>query len=137
MAITNTAAFAQTTQTNTAIVVGVDDLTSAPANTILLVTAGATDGGLLTGVSAIPRATVTASSLHLFISKDSGTTQVLLDSALMAAHTVAATTAVPVTTFTAYSEDEPLRLDAADRIYAGSGVALAGGIAFTAEWSDF
>ena len=136
MALTNTAAFAQTTQTNTAIVVGVDDLTSAPANTILLVTAGA-DGGLLTGVSAIPRATVTASSLHLFISKDSGTTQVLLDSALMAAHTVAATTAVPVTTFTAYSEDAPLRLDAADRIYAGSGVALAGGIAFTAEWSDF
>jgi len=136
MAITNTAAFAQTAQTGTAIVVGVDDLTSAPANTVILGTAGA-DGAILTAVTAIPRATVTASSLHLFISKDGGTTKILLDSALMAAHTVAGTTAVPVTTFTAYSEDEPLRLNAGDQIYAGSAVALAGGIAFTAEWSDF
>ena len=137
MAITNTAAFAQTTKTGTAIVTGVDDLTSAPANTILLVTVSAIDGGLLTGVTAIPRATVTASSLHLFLSKDGGTTKILLDSELMEAHTVAATTAVPETIFANFTEDAPFRMEAGDSIYAGSGVALAGGIAFTAEWSDF
>jgi len=135
MTITNLAAFAQTTKTLSATVTGVDDLTSAPANTVIIATAGA-DGAILTELTAIPRATVTASSLHLFISRDSGTTKLFLNSVLMAAHTVAATTAVPVTDF-GYTEDAPLRLEAADELYVGSGVALAGGIEFNSEWSDF
>lgn len=134
MAVVPTAAFAQTPKTLSATITGVDDLTSAPANTVIIATAGA-DGAIFTKLSAIPRATVTASSLHLFISRDGGTTKLLVNSALMAAHTVAATTAVPVTDF-GYTEDAPLRLEAADELYVGSGVALAGGIEFNSEWSD-
>jgi hypothetical protein len=73
----------------------------------------------------------------VFISKDNGTTQRLLDSELMAAHTVATTTAIPETVFTLYSETTPLRLQAGDRLYVGSQVALAGGIVFRAEFTDF
>ncbi len=136
MANTFTAPFAQTPKTATAVVTGVATLTDTPANTVLLATAGA-DGAILTRLTAIPRATVTASSLVLFISKDNGTTQRLLDSELMAAHTVASTTAIPETYFANYSESAPLRLEAGDRLYVGSQVALAGGIVFRAEFTNF
>jgi hypothetical protein len=134
MAVTNTAAFPQTPVTSTAVVVAADDLTDAPANTVLIATAGAT-GAELSGLTAVPRATVTASSLHLFISSDGGTTKRLLNSALMEAHTVAATTAIPVTDF-GYDEATTLLLTAGDELYVGSGVALAGGIVFTAQRVD-
>jgi hypothetical protein len=73
----------------------------------------------------------------VFISKDSGTTQRLIDSELMAAFTVATTTAIPETTFALYTETTPLRLEAGDRLYVGSQVALAGGIVFRAEFTNF
>jgi hypothetical protein len=136
MANTFTAPFAQTPKTATAVVTGVATMTDTPANTVLLATAGA-DGAIVTRLTAIPRATVTASSLVLFISKDGGTTQRLIDSELMAAHTVAVTTAIPETVFPAYSESAPLRLEAGDRLYVGSQVALAGGIVFKAEFTNF
>jgi hypothetical protein len=133
---TFTAPFAQTPKTATAVVTGVATLTDTPANTVLLVTAGS-DGAILTRLSAIPRATVTASSLVVFLSKDGGTTQRLLDSELMAAYTMATTTAIPETVFTLYNEVTPLRLEAGDRLYVGSQVALAGGIVFRAEFSNY
>jgi hypothetical protein len=136
MANTFTAPFAQTPKTATAVCTAVATLTDTPANTQLLMTAG-TDGAILTRLTAIPRATVTASSLVLFLSKDSGTTQRLIDSELMAAHTVAATTAIPETYFANYSETSPLRLEAGDRLYVGSQVALAGGIVFRAEFTNY
>jgi hypothetical protein len=138
MAKTFTAPFAQTPKTATAVVTGAAGSITGdtPTNTVLLLTAGA-DGAILTRLTAIPRATVTASSLVVFISKDSGTTRRLLDSELMAAHTVATTTAIPETTFTMYSETTPLRLEAGDQIYVGSQVALASGIVFRAEFTDF
>ena len=102
----------------------------------MLLTAGS-DGALLTRLTAIPRATVTASSLVLFISSDSGTTQRLIDSELMAAFTVAATTAIPETAFANYTEAAPLRLAAGDRLYVGAQVALAGGVVFRAEYTEF
>jgi len=136
MANTFTAPFAQTPKTTTAVVTGVATMTDTPANTVLLVTAGA-NGAILTRLTAIPRATVTASSLVVFISKDGGTTQRLLDSELMAAYTMATTTAIPETLFANYSESSPLRLEAGDRLYVGSQVALAGGIVFRAEFTDF
>ena len=136
MANTFTAPFAQTPKTATAVVTGVATMTDTPANTVLLATAGA-DGAILTRLTAIPRATVTASSLVLFISKDNGTTQRLIDSELMTAHTVAVTTAIPESVFSAYSESSTLRLEAGDRIYVGSQVALAGGIVFRAEFTNF
>jgi hypothetical protein len=137
MAKTFTAPFAQTPKTASAVATAASaDLhLDTPTNTVLLCTVGA-DGGLLTRLSAIPRATVTASSLLLWVSLDGGTTKRLVDSALMAAHTVAETTAVPVTPFTRYSESAPERLQAGASLYVGSAVALAGGIVFTAEYTD-
>lgn len=137
MAKTFTAPFAQTPKTATAVATGAAGTITGdtPTNTVLLVTAGA-DGAILTKLSAIPRATNTASDLLIFISKDSGTTKRLIDSKLMAAYTMATTTATPVTAFD-YSETAPLRLEAGDQIYVGSQVALASGIVFRAEFTDF
>lgn len=137
MAKTFTAPFAQTPKTSTAVVTGASTTTTdSPANAVELLTAGV-DGCIVTSISAIPRATVTASDLILFISKDGGTTKRLIDSALMSAYTAAATTATPVTTFTRISESSPLRLEAGDMLYVGSQVALAAGIVFKAEYTDF
>lgn len=137
MAKTFTAPFAQTPKTATAVATGAATVgTDSPSNTVLLMTAG-TDGCIVTALAAMPRATVTASSLLLYISKDNGTTQRLIDSELMAAHTVATTTAIPETTFARISESAPLRLEAGDRLYVGSQVALASGIVFKAEYTDF
>ncbi len=136
MSNTFTAPFAQTPKTATAVCTAAATLTDTPSNTVLLVTAGS-DGAILTRLTAIPRATVTASSLVLFISKDGGTTQRLIDAELMAAYTMATTTLVPETTFSLYTETTPLRLEASDRLYVGSQVALAGGIVFRAEFTNF
>jgi hypothetical protein len=138
MAKTFTAPFAQTPQTATAVATGAAGTITGdtPTNTVELLTAGA-DGAILTRLTAIPRATVTASSLVVFISKDGGTTKRLIDSELMAAFTVATTTAIPETTFSTYTETAPLRLAAGDKLYVGSQVALASGIVFRAEYTDF
>lgn len=138
MALTNTAPFPQVPKTATAVAVAaVTNLGSdTPSNTVQLLTAGP-DGAVLTNLSAMPRATVTASSLLLFISKDGGTTKRLIDSELMAAYTLNATTAVPETQFARYSEITPLRLEANDVLYVGSQVALGSGIVFKAEYTNF
>jgi hypothetical protein len=138
MAKTFTAPFAQTPRTATAVttaacVIGVAD---APTSTVKLMTAG-TDGAIVTNLSAIPRATVTASSLVLFLSNDGGTTKRLIDSELMGAQTVNTTTAINEVQFARYSEATPLRLAANDELYVGSQVALAAGIVFKAEWMDY
>lgn len=134
---TFTAPFAQTPKISTAVVTAAATVTdSNPTNTVELLTAGA-DGCIVTSITAIPRATVTASSLVLWVSKDSGTTKLMLDSELMSAHTVAATTAIPETTFSRISESSPLRLEAGAKLYVGSQVALASGIVFTAQYTDF
>jgi hypothetical protein len=138
MAKTFTAPFAQTPKNTTAVATGaVGTITGdSPTNTVVLLTAGS-DGAILTRLSAIPRATVTASSLVLFTSSDSGTTKRLIDSALMAAQTIATTTAITSTPFSTYSETTPLRLAAGEQLYVGSQVALASGIVFKAEYTDF
>jgi hypothetical protein len=139
MAKVFTAPFAQTPQEGCAIVTAVCSnvsISTSVANTVLLATAGL-EGAIVTRISAIPRATVAPTSLLLFDSPDTGTNKNLVDSAVMAAHSVAAATAIPVTAFTRYSEDTPLRLEAGEQLYAGIGVALAAGIVFNAEWTDF
>jgi len=138
MTKTYVAPFAQTPKTAMAIVTGAQgDLDSTtPTDVVLLATIGA-EGALLTRLTAIPRATVTPSSLRLFISKTDETGCVLRSSALMAAYTVADTTAIPVTTFEAFTESAPLRLEAGDKLYVGSAVALAEGIVFNAEYTEF
>ena len=137
MANTPVAAFAQTTMTGNAEATLASVITtSTPTNTLLIATAGL-NGGMLTKLTAIPRATVTASALYYFISRDSGTTKLLVESVLMTAQTVAATTAISQTVFTTITEDTPIRFQAGDEIYVSSGVALASGIVFHAEWTDF
>lgn len=111
------------------------DIDDAPTTTVSLLTAGA-NGSRLTKLTAIPRATVTASRLDLWLSKDAGTTKRLIDTALMSAHTVANTTEIPTTDF-GYSEDNPLILEAADVLYVSTAVSLAGGIVFFAQYSDY
>lgn len=138
MAKTFTAPFAQTPQIKTAVVTSAAASISGdtPTNTVALLTAGA-DGAILTRLSAIPRATVTASSLLLYTSSDNGTTKRLIDSVLMPAQTVSTTAAIASTTFTNYNETTPLRLAAGEQLYVGSQVALASGIVFRAEYTDF
>jgi hypothetical protein len=138
MAKTFTAPFAQTPKTATAVVTGACGSIGGdtPTNTVQLMTVS-TEGAILTRLWAMPRATVTASSLVLFISDDSGTTKRLIDSELMSAHTVETTTAIPETPFSNYDEDTPLRLAAGDELYVGSQVALADGIVFHAEYTEF
>lgn len=138
MAKTFTAPFAQTTKTATAVVATAiaSITTDAPTNTVLLLTADV-EGALLTRLMASPRATVTAASLVLFLSKDSGATKRLIDSELMGAQTLTTSTAIAETSFANYSETNPLRLQAGDQLYVGSQIALAGGIVFRAEYTDF
>lgn len=138
MAKTNLAAFAQTQKTATAVATAaVANLgTDAPTNTVLLMTAGV-EGSLVTRLWAIPRATVTPSSLVLFVSKDNGVTQRLIDAELMTAATINATSSIPETAFSNYSESTPLRLEAGDKLYVGSQVAASFGIVFKVEYTDF
>jgi hypothetical protein len=138
MANTFTAPFAQTPKTLTAVstvacVIGSAD---APTNTTIIATAGS-NGALVTKIVSIPRATVTATAMYLFISKDNGTTQRLIDSELIGAYTLSATTNIAETSFSNITEATPIRLEAGDKLYIGAGVALAAGIVTRCEWSDF
>lgn len=137
MAVTpNSFASPQTLQTAYAVTDTANTTYSdAPTNTQVLVTAGA-NGARVTRLTSIPRATVTATMLQLYLSKDSGTTKRLINSKLMAAHTVAATTAITQTDW-GYAEDNPLLLEAGDTLYVGQAVSLAGGISHMAEWGDY
>lgn len=138
MAKTFTAPFAQTPKHVTAVATSAigSITTDSPTNTVLLLTAGA-EGAILTRLLALPRATVTASGLCLFSSIDSGTTVRLIDSETMAAQTVSTTAGISETSFANYSETAPLRLAAGEKLYVGSQVALASGIVFKAEYTDF
>ena len=110
--------------------------TSAVVGAQLLLTAG-DNGTLVTKITAIPRATVTAASLVLFLVKASApTVYQLIDSELMAGITLSTTIAIPETAFGNVAPTTPLRLEAGDMLYVGSQVALAAGIVFYAEQAD-
>lgn len=102
---------------------------------VKLLTFGAS-GGRLTRLRSRPRATVTATGLHLYLSLDAGVTKVLIDSALMAAHTVAVTTKIPETDWL-YTDVNPLIGAPNAELWISQAVALAGGIAHEAEWADY
>lgn len=138
MAKTFTAPFAQTPKTGNAVATAAlgNLTTDAPTGTVLLATAGA-DGAILTRLWGMPRGTAAPNSLVLFISKDGGTTQRVIDSEAMPTYSASTTAAIPETAFTNYSENTPLRMEAGDRLYVGIQVALATGIIFRAEWTDF
>ncbi len=137
MANTPVAAFAQIPKTASAVVTSAAVIASdSPTNTVLLFTAG-TNGAIMTRLRAMPRSTVAATSVDMFVSNDGGTTKRLVDSELMSAYTFAANTAKPDTLLANYNEQSPLRLGAGDQVYVGSEVALAAGIVFVAEYTDY
>jgi hypothetical protein len=132
MALSNKPVFAQVGRTVCATVTAAKTTYSDLTNAVLLCTGG-TDGSIFKSLSAMPLATVTASKLMLFHVDPAGTVVTLIDSVLMGAHTLAATTATPISVFTGFSE---VRLKAGEKLYVASGVALAGGIAFTGQVED-
>ena len=139
MANTPLPAYVQTQKTGSAVATAaVGDIgTNSPTNLVPLGDDAGVNGALVTKITAMPRATVTASSLLLYTSKDRGATYALVDSELMAPYTLTATTAIPETTFGNISPANPLRLEAGERLYVGSQVLLAAGIAFRSEGANF
>ena len=139
MAKTFTAPFAQTPKTlAVAVTAALGGLTTSTVTGASLVATAGADGAVVTKLTAMPRGTVAATALDLFIVKAGAPTVYLpIDSELMAAYTSATTTATPETTFGNISLDTPLRLEAGDKLYVGTEVVLAAGIVFYAEWMDF
>lgn len=139
MAKTFTAPFAQTPKTlAVAVTTALGGLTTSTVTGASLVATAGADGAVVTKMTAMPRSTVAATALDLFIVKAGApTVYLLIDSELMAAYTSATTTATPETTFGNISLDTPLRLEAGDKLYVGTEVVLAAGIVFYAEWMDF
>lgn len=136
MAKTNVPVWTQGGRTVTAVVTAAKTTYNDATNVVKLGDAGP-EGSLLKLLSAMPRATATASNLQLYRSKNAGVTLELIDSALMAAHTVATTTAIPKTKFADIADTTPIRLEAGESLYVASSVALAGGIMFNGQVEDF
>jgi len=108
--------------------------TATPANTQVLVTAGA-NGGRVVRITAIPAETVADTQLQLFRDGDgSGTVKRFFRSARMSAYTMAQTTEAPITDF-GYSDENPLILAPGEKLYAAAGATK--NIAFNAEWADY
>ncbi|VVO44304.1 hypothetical protein [Pseudomonas fluorescens] len=143
MVMTAVPAFAQTPRLVKAVATAAvgNIATDTPTNVVELMLAGA-KGSLLTKLSAMPRATATANSLVLFITKaDESPTPhskfALKDSALMAAYAMSATTEIVQTLFSKITPANPIRLGAGDKLWIGTQVALASGVVFVGEGADF
>lgn len=145
-----TAVFAQTPRTATAAVTAAVSSLSVdnPTGLTLLVTGAAArvdsggktisnGGSIITRLTAMPRGTTLANSLLLYLSNDAGTTLRLIDSETLPSQTFSTSAGINETTFANYSETRPLRIGASDRLYVGVQAALAAGIVFKAEYSDF
>ena len=134
MALVHKAPFGQTVRTFTAVATAaVGSLnTDTPTNTVLLATAGP-EGLTINRLTAMTRATNTALALYVFLSKN-GTTKHLIMSKMAPAHTVAATTEIPVVEFDVSAlEDE--RLEAGDQLFVGIGAT--GSIVFRGSGMDY
>jgi hypothetical protein len=82
-------------------------------------------------LTALARATNTATELQLFVSPDGGTTKRFIKSAPLSAYTVATTTAQTGGDF-GYSDAAPLNLAANETLYVGISVTNTG-IVFDAQ----
>lgn len=115
MSITNTAAFAQYRRMYQGVVTTANGGTLvAPTNTALLAVAGP-DGALITKAAAVPRATVAATQLQVYLSKDGGTTLGLIGGAQMGAATISISSSLSTTPLTqidgtTISETNPVAL---------------------------
>lgn len=111
------------------------DIDDSPTTSVELMTAGA-NGARVVKISSIPRATVTATMIGLYLERSGSGVKHLIDTALMSAHTVANTTEIPTTDW-GYSEDAPILLAAGDKLHITIAVALAGGIVTFAQYQDY
>ncbi|MCX6076435.1 MAG: hypothetical protein NTW78_06040 [Campylobacterales bacterium] len=136
--MTNLATFAQSTKTLSAVstLACVMGSPNTASNTSLICTAGV-NGALVSKISVVPRGTIGATAMYLFISKDNGVTNYLIGGELITACTISATTDIPETLFTNCSDISPLRLEPGDKLYIGAAVALAAGIVTHCQWTDF
>ena len=89
------------------------------------ISAAAPRGLRLTSIKALARATPTATELQLFVSDSTGATKRFVKSVLMAAYTVAQTTAQVATDF-GFSDAAPLILQAGERLWLCIGVTNTG-----------
>lgn len=126
-----------TPQTPKSAMVGVTTanttFTTSPTNTGLLITAGA-NGARVTRIVACPLETVTANNLQLYRSTDSGTTKYLFNAQTGGSDTVSGTDGPTVVDF-GYSEDNPLILQATERVYVATGITKS--YNFVAEYADY
>jgi len=139
MTITATGVFPQAMRLASAVCTAAKTTYGDGTNAVLLDTAGA-NGSEYSHIGAIPRATVTATQLQLY--GYDGTAYWLLGTALMPGYTMAQTTLCPTTMLThidgtQITEANPLRLASGWKLYAGIGVALAGGIVFNTQIKDY
>ena len=93
------------------------------------------NGSVLYLLKATPRMTVTACQLQLYRSPDAGVTLNLIQTQLMGAYTMAATTQAPSTDF-GYTEAAPLRLAIGDSLWVATGVAFTTGVCFDGTAED-
>lgn len=136
--VNNYQIFPQSLATFTAVTTAAKTTYADSANAVLLLTAGP-KGGELIGLTAVPRATMTATQLQVYLSTDGGTTLQLVTSELMAAYTLNQTSKIvplsvsnPVNT-AALHPDNPYPLGPNVKLYVAQGVALSAGIAWTAQ----
>jgi hypothetical protein len=89
------------------------------------------NGARISRLTALARATNTATELQLYVSPDGGATKRFIKSVLLAAYTVAATTAQTGGDF-GYTDSSPLLLAPNETLYVGISVSNTG-IVFDAQ----
>jgi hypothetical protein len=112
------------------------DLTTTTSAQRLVAAASNPNGGLVKRLFAIPRGTAPAMQLQLYRSINAGVTLTLADSAQLPAFTASTAAAVTKGDF-GYTADAPLRLQAGEELWVGTGVAVAAGVVFVAEIEAF
>lgn len=136
MAKTDTPPFPQQPRAKTAICTAAATIAdSNPANVVELCTIGP-EGAVMTKLTAIPRGNVSSTNLLLFLQKNGSANKELVDSVTMPAGTVSTSSSVRPTSF-GYSELATMRLEVGDKLWVGAMIALAAGIVFKAEFTDY
>lgn len=126
----------QSVRAATAVTTALETNYHAPgAGAVKLATFGP-NGGRVTRLRSRPRANVSATALHLYLSTDAGVTKTLIDSALVNAHNPANNMKIPETDWL-YSDVNPLIGPANGELWISQAIALPNGIAHEIEWGDF
>lgn len=130
--VTKTPVFSQGVKSAGAVCTAAKTTYNDIANAQLCVTAGA-NGGVLYGAKATAAGTVALTQCALF-THDGATTRPIAYGVLTA-YAMAPTTAPPSLDF-GWAETAPRRLSPGEKIYAGTAVANAGGVAFDLQYED-